>query len=52
MSEQPMKDPTSGLEIRRTDNGLKPGDPENQPPQTPEMLELDPNGHPIGVEWK
>ena len=38
----------SGLEIRRTDNGLRKYDLEA--PQDPEPLKLDENGLPVGWE--
>ncbi len=49
MAEEKMIDPMSGLEIRRTDNTRKDGDPE-LPSQEPKPLELDDNGRPVGWE--
>lgn len=40
-------DKETGMEIRRTDNGLKEGDVES--PQTSGLLELDDNGLPAFV---
>lgn len=37
-------DPTSGLQVRKTDNGMKEGDLET--PQSLEALKLDENGLP------
>lgn len=46
-----MIDEYSGNEIRKTDNGIKEGDKVS--PQTPELLELDENGVPVGFEeWE
>lgn len=42
-------DPISGLLVRYTDNGLKPGDLPGIS-QDPRALELDENGLPIGWE--
>lgn len=39
-----VEDPTSGLQVRHTDNGMKEGDLET--PQDPAALELDENGLP------
>lgn len=47
MAEQ-VKDPYNGLEIRKTDNGLKACDEEA--PQTKGLLELDDRGLPVGWE--
>ena len=47
MAEQ-TKDKLTGLEIRKTDNGLKECDLEA--PQTKGLLELDERGLPVGWE--
>ena len=50
MTEQDelTRDKYSGLEIRKTDNGLK--DCDLQAEQTPALLELDERGLPVGWE--
>lgn len=50
MTEQneQTRDPYSGLEIRKTDNGPKECD--LPAPQTPGLLELDERGLPVGWE--
>lgn len=50
MAEEKMIDPMSGLEIRRTDNTRKDGDPELPSQQEAKPLELDDNGRPVGWE--
>ena len=41
---EPVVDPSSGLQVRKTDNGMKEGDLET--PQDLEAMKLDENGLP------
>ncbi len=45
-----MLDDFSGLEIRRTINGMREEDGLPTPPQHPEPLELDENGLPVHLD--